>query len=160
MNEPSRNEPHVLVRLMTVAAAVAGVVIVGLIVIVVLMVVDSRAGSRERGQLRTELERLRTTEADEEARQHCLRLYYDDLLTGSALSQIALSDLFVSAVGREPPLTEAERDVISEDNVRLVDELDAANAPLRNAVDALNAYKAIYPPPDQCPHPDYNGGPP
>ncbi len=101
-------------------------------------------------------ERLRQERADEQALEDCVTLYSDDIRNGLALSQIAIADLFSAVVVRPAPLTDEEREAGRLLNVGLVEVVAAANDPLRAAVQALDEYKALDPPPDVCPHP--NGG--
>lgn len=106
----------------------------------------------ERADLLGQIETFRADEEAERLVDDCVALYEDDIATGIALSQVALSDLFVGVVAR-PVLSPPDVKADNLDNQRLVALLDEANGPLRAAVKALADYRAIDPPPGVCPHP-------
>lgn len=90
---------------------------------------------------------------EERIARECLTLYYNDLFLAGAVGQLAENDLFVSALARTPALTDEERLAQGEDNRVLGANLDAQSGPLREAIEALDAYRLIDPPPETCPHP-------
>lgn len=85
----------------------------------------------------------------------CLALYRNDVSTAIGMALAANNKLWVAAAVRDPNLTDEQR---AADNQRLGHELEAANAPLVAATQALDAYDSMNPKPEQCPHAGENDG--
>lgn len=114
------------------------------------------AANEDRQVLLRIVENLQESLIADRLLDECADLYYDDILSASGESQIALSELFSAVVERPTPQTDADRLEAVDDNRRLVGELSEANVPLRDAIEALFEYRRIDPPPAQCPHPRGN----
>lgn len=106
---------------------------------------------RERQLLLSEIEQLRSADAADQQADECLELYQSDLDDAEAVSQKALATLFESVVSLDPALLPEDR---AARVAALVAENTKANVPLGDAIEAQRFYRAIDPPPNECPHPD------
>ena len=102
------------------------------------------------------LNNLSEDRATEQAAEDCQTFYRNEVTSALGQAVAALNSLIVAATAQPPALNDQERIERAEENEKLGQELDALTKPLLDAVDALNNYNAINPPPRTCPHPDSN----
>lgn len=93
--------------------------------------------------LQRELDTILTDQRNERLTDDCLTSYLSDIEVAKGVASVTLGDNLATAILTDDP----------NDNARLAQEVFDANAGLRNALAALEAYLLIDPPLDECPHP-------
>jgi hypothetical protein len=100
---------------------------------------DDRAVSE--AALAAELAAVKEAQRIEKQIDDCVALYYDDIEIAKGIAQLALNEAVARA--QDPDADRAE----------LSASIVAADKPLADALRALEEYRIITPPPDECPHP-------
>jgi hypothetical protein len=129
-----------------------GLVLTGLLTmlsmtVLVLYLAPSTDRLTERNdELAHQLDTLLNEQREERLIDDCLTLYRSDIEVAKGVAQVTLGDNLATAILFDTP----------DDNPRLAQEVFDADTELRESLVALEAYLAIDPPPEECPHPSMN----